>query len=150
MIELVTKSKLLIKKQTANEAKQMCQILLDYYRSSHPKMFREKVPRFTIKHLCQSLFFSKVAGFSKHQFCWTPKNACFRHHMHNLDEHFNELKQLSIHLKFEQYVEIIALQTKAGFSTWMKFFQQLWLLKCCKKQNFSYIRFFISNGIYLY
>ena len=99
---------------------------MDYYRSSHPKMFREKVPRFTGKHLCQSLFFSKVAGFSKHQFCWTPKNACFRHHMHNLDEHFNELKQLSIHLKFEQYVEIIALQ-KAGFSTRMKFFQQL----CC-------------------
>ena len=42
---------------------------LDYVRSSHPEVFCKKgvlrnFAKFTGKHLCQSLFFNKVAGLS--------------------------------------------------------------------------------------
>ena len=52
------------------------------HRSSHPKVFCKKgVPRnfakFTVKHLCQSLFFNKVAGlrpfFIEHLWWLIPK-----------------------------------------------------------------------------
>ena len=45
----------------------VCSVAYTKYRSSHPEVFCEKgvlinFAKFTGKHLCQSLFFNKVAG----------------------------------------------------------------------------------------
>ena len=68
----------------------------NYYKSSHPEVFCKKgvhrnFAKFTGRHLCQSLFFDKVAGlqdsnrsfpmnfvkFLKHLFSWNTTGGCF-------------------------------------------------------------------------
>ena len=74
-------------------------LCINFYWSSRPKKFFKKVvlrnlTKFTGKHLCQSLFFNKVAGFSLQlylkealaqlfscEFCEIFKNPFFKEHL---------------------------------------------------------------------
>ena len=67
-----------------------------FFRSSRPEMFCKKAvlrdfPKFTRKHLFQSLFFTKVAGQGQQLYLkWDPVSWCFLWILWNLEEHFTE------------------------------------------------------------
>ena len=64
-----------------------------FFRSSRPEMFCKKAvlrdfPKFTRKHLCQSLFITKVAGQGRQLYLKRdPVSWCFLWILQNLDEH---------------------------------------------------------------
>ena len=64
-----------------------------FFRSSHPEMFCKKAvlrdfPKFTRKHLCQSLFITKVAGQGQQLYLKRdPVSWCFLWILQNLEEH---------------------------------------------------------------
>ena len=64
-----------------------------FFRSSRPEMFCKKAvlrdfPKFTRKHLCQSLFITKVAGQGRQLYLKRdPVSWCFLWVLWNLEEH---------------------------------------------------------------
>ena len=64
-----------------------------FFRSSRPEMFCKKAvlrdfPKFTRKHLCQSLFITKVAGQGQQLYLKRdPVSWCFLWILRNLEEH---------------------------------------------------------------
>ena len=64
-----------------------------FFRSSRPEMFCKKAvlrdfPKFTRKHLCQSLFITKVAGQGRQLYLKRdPVSWCFLWILRNLEEH---------------------------------------------------------------